>query len=93
MRSGSSGKRRIRAILFYFSRTLKIDSHTLVAQQVEHPAVNREVEGSSPSMGANTDSSKETGTLSRCLGMALKTRRLSCYPKNGWLANLVKALG
>ena len=59
MISGSSGKRRIRAILFYFSRTLKIDSHTLVAQQVEHPAVNREVEGSSPSMGATKTPAKK----------------------------------
>ena len=28
-------------------------THTFVAQQVEHPAVNREVEGSNPSKGAN----------------------------------------
>ena len=88
-------KNKNRAILFLFAHEpWKLNIlHTLVAQSVEHPAVNREVEGSSPSMGASTDSSKETGTLSRCLGMALKTRRLSCYPKNGWLANLVKALG
>ena len=34
-------------------------THTLVAQQVEHPAVNREVEGSSPSMGATKTPAKK----------------------------------
>ena len=93
MISGSPEKKNSSDPFLSLTHLENLISHTFVAQQVEHPAVNREVEGSSPSMGANTDSSKETGTLSRCLGMALKTRRLSCYPKNGWLANLVKALG
>ena len=87
-------RKKKRAILFFAHETWKLSLlYTFVAQQVEHPAVNREVEGSSPSKGANTDFSRETGTFSRCLGMALKTLRLSCYPKYGWLANLVKALG
>ena len=46
--------RRIRAILFYSSRSLTTYfRHIHVAQQVERPAVNRVVEGSSPSVGAN----------------------------------------
>lgn len=87
--------RRIRAILFYSSRSLTTYfRYTHVAQQVERPAVNRVVEGSSPSVGANKAiCAKKQALFARLPGMALKTWRLSCHPKNGWLANLVKALG
>lgn len=87
--------RRIRAILFYSSRSLTTYfQHIHVAQQVERPAVNRVVEGSSPSVGANKAiCAKKQALFARLPGMVLKTWRLSCHPKNGWLANLVKALG
>ena len=53
MISGSSGKEEFGRSFLFFTHLENRFTHTLVAQQVEHPAVNREVEGSSPSMGAN----------------------------------------
>ena len=52
-----------------------------VAQQVERPAVNREVEGSSPSKGANKALTQRNRHSSASeSGMAVKTQRLFGYP-------------
>ena len=93
--SGSPGWEEFERSFFILRAAWQLISrHIHVAQQVERPAVNRVVEGSSPSVGANKAiCAKKQALFSRSPGMALKTWRLSCHPKNGWLANLVKALG
>ena len=54
MISGSPEKKNSSDPFLSLTHLENLISHTFVAQQVEHPAVNREVEGSSPSKGAST---------------------------------------
>ena len=57
--SRSSGEAEISRAIFYCNLIIEYLLYILVAQSVEHSAVNRQVEGSSPSKGANKGKMKD----------------------------------
>ena len=79
--SGSPGKKNSDDPFLFFAKLDNlIFKHIHVVQSVEQPAVNRVVEGSSPSMGASKTGCKETGTLCRASGELEGKRFLQVTP-------------